>query len=417
MNLRERILLGVLLGVLILGGCGALGYYVLYLPYKELGDQIAAERVKLAEKQTEQQKEEKDQKRILDLSPRLEYWKLISLPEPAKEEGPVVKGRAAEDANRRLSPMRGEYQDHLEKLLLNSGFQGSTLQVVPQNPQNPETKGSTSQAKTPLYTRLPFAVTGQATWASVVDMLERFHKDPLLHEVRSLRILRSRTGRQTAQAANQPAGPVQGPGGPGGRGQGSADPRKELLAVQMTVEVLMVNGAEHRDQLLPNLPDTLRVLAGSPRHYPDLIDKDMFHGKPARGGDSRGQREDAVIVLEHVKLTMLAENDRQRWYGTFYDQGAGGDEKKVIDITVPELSVHDMYQNPVFDARLVYIDARQLVLQVGKVESERLAKEIQGKYFRVRLGEMLSDCLQKPLTDDEIKELKIEKKVTATSEK
>src|SRR5689334_10628096 len=141
MNLRERILLGVLLGVLILGGCGALGYYVLYLPYKELGDQIAAERVKLAEKQTEQQKEEKDQKRIIDLVPRLEYWKLISLPESAaKEEGPVAKGRTAEDVNRRLSPMRGNYQEHLEKLLLDSGFQGSTLQIVPQNPQNPETK-------------------------------------------------------------------------------------------------------------------------------------------------------------------------------------------------------------------------------------------------------------------------------------
>src|SRR6516162_7137880 len=130
MNVRERVLLGVLLGVLILGGCGALGYYVLYLPYKELCDQVAGEQIKLGEKLAEQEREEKEKKKVTDLDPRLEYWKVLSLPEPAaKEEGPVPKGgRTAEDVSRRVNKMRGEYQTHLEKLLLDSGFQGSTLQ-------------------------------------------------------------------------------------------------------------------------------------------------------------------------------------------------------------------------------------------------------------------------------------------------
>lgn len=418
MNLRERILLGVLLGVLILGGVGGLFYYVLYLPYKELGDQGADEQRKLGEKQAELQKEEKERDRIVGQNPRLEYWKVLSLPEPAaKDEAAAAKGLTPDAVLKRVGPMRGAYQTYLQTLLLKSGFQGSTLQIVP---QNPDTKSPVLQGKTTAYTKLPFSVSGQATWASVVEMLEKFHQEPLLHEVKMLRILRPATGRPTA-SADQPAGPggpAPGAGGPQGPGRGQpADPRKELLDVRMTVEVLMVNGAEHRDELLPKLPkDALRVLAGGDRLYPDLVEKDMFHGRPTKSEEPQGH-EDPAVVLEHVKLTMLAHNGR-RWCATFYDQGAGGDERPVSQMSLPpELYFNDMYGNRVFEGKLAYIDAKQLVFQVVKIEPKKREQEIKGKYYRVRLGEMLSDALDKPLSDAELKELEIEKKAVATAEK
>src|SRR5437016_14683904 len=112
MNPRERILLGVLLGLLIVGGCGGLFYYVFYTPYQELGDQIASEKGKLKEKQKELEKEEDDAKKILARDPRLEKWKDISLPEsPVKEE--VAKTRTAEDPGKHVKRMEVEYERHL----------------------------------------------------------------------------------------------------------------------------------------------------------------------------------------------------------------------------------------------------------------------------------------------------------------
>jgi hypothetical protein len=419
MNLRERFLLGTLLGVLIVGGCGALFYYVLFLPYKELGDQVADEQRKLNEKQVELRKEKAEAKRITDQDPRLEFWKALSLPEPAgKEEAPAAKGRTAEDVTKRINPMQRAYQDRLEKILLDSHFQGSTLQVVP---QSPDTKGPVLTGKTPVYTRLPFAVTGHATWGSVVEMLEKFHKEPLLHEVKSLRLLRPAT-RQTAQAADQPAGPggPQGPGGrgpgaggpqgPGGRGPGGrGDPRQELLDVRMTVEVLMVNGAEHRDSLLPDLAsDKLHVLAGGERHYPDLVVKDMFHGKVATDDPASraAKREPTKDVLEHVKLTMIAYNGR-RWYATLYDQGSGDERPVSTVILPPEIFVNDMYGNRLLEGKLVLIDASQLVFQITKIEPKQLQDQTKDKYFRVRLGEMLWESLERPLGSADLKELGI----------
>jgi hypothetical protein len=183
----------------------------------------------------------------------------------------------------------------------------------------------------------------------------------------------------------------------------------------MIVEALMVAGAEERRTLLPGTlayPPT--VLAKS-REYDRLVKRNMFVGVAAPSERNTEQRvtEDRADVLRFIKLTTLYYNpDRRRWEASLYDQAAGprrveeedDDGNKTGEVrliwerhlntrTLTELKVQDRYRNTILDAKVVHIDERQLIFQADK------------HYFRLRCGDSLHPAIEKPLKDDEVREL------------
>ena len=255
-------------------------------------------------------------------------------------------------------------------------------------------------------------------------MLETFYKDPLLQEVKSITVQPLRQGRgnrfqpideaggDQSAAPEQPMGPGGFPGGflgPGGfRGfpsRGGTTDRTggipTAFEVTMTVEALMLNGAEMRNSLLPDVPSgkLLSPLADPGRHYPEILVKNPF-GNPPPGTSTDGPRETPEEALSYVKLTMLY-HDGRRWQATFYNQSMGPPENRVNALTLDAFRVFDRYDNIAFESKVKLVDDKQIVL------------EAQGKYYRLFVGDMLYKSLEKPLTDGELEKLGIKKKSVA----
>src|SRR5213596_991738 len=121
MNQRERVLLGVLLGMLIIGGGGSVGYFFFYDPYITLCTQLAAEEAKRDKELAELQAEEKEQKRLLEVDPRLKEWTKISLPTRAGAKDDAGK-RSPEAVTKHTSSVQVKYEQYLRDLLQQSGF-------------------------------------------------------------------------------------------------------------------------------------------------------------------------------------------------------------------------------------------------------------------------------------------------------
>lgn len=182
----------------------------------------------------------------------------------------------------------------------------------------------------------------------------------------------------------------------------------------MTVEALMVNGAEERTELRPSkLAYTPRVLAEPGREYSLMTKRNMFTGIPTQyAAPERRLTEDKADVLRFVKLTMIYYNpDRRRWEATIYDQGAGPRrtdiedddgvkkgvetiwERKLNTLILNKVQVSDRNNNSLFDGQVVLIDERQVVLKADD------------KFIRLRCGDSLFPAVNKPLSANEVKEL------------
>jgi hypothetical protein len=384
MNSRERTLLGILFGILIVAGYVAAVYYFFLEDYLSARGQLSKDRAELDEKTKAKTDAENDQKRMFERDPRLKDWRIYSAPdlEPVKGGGKHTD----EEIQRHLTKNQNEYLNLLQGLLQTHRFSG--VNIVP---KKPDTKtldakaGPTSKDKTPILTRFPYTVEASGTYANIIDLLRDFYSKPLLHEVRTLTI-------------TKPATPREG-----------GTPGQPALDLTMTVELLMVTGAEPRSKLLPNISksDMAQVLAKD-RDYNAMLDKDLFNGRPVGRPltpptDQLPEKE-AEVTLQHVKLTMIVWNpDRDRWNATFYDQGAGPPEKLVNLVIVPKLTIKSA-NKIAFEATLVYIDAKQLVLE-----------DKSGNYYRMHVGDFIQDARERPLKDGDLKEFNLKKKVAAAT--
>ena len=152
-------------------------------------------------------------------------------------------------------------------------------------------------------------------------MLQDFHRTPLLHEVRSMTLKK----------------------GPSAKGD---------LDVNMTVEALLVTGAEKRDDLLPDSKVAPpQVLAEPSRQYTDMLAKNIFTGFATVSHYS----EDRSQVLNFVKLTAIWNNGGH-WEATYYDQGKGGEEKRIKERWLNDFSVADKYDNVLVSGKVVRLD-------------------------------------------------------------
>src|SRR5262249_18204287 len=195
--------------------------------------------------------------------------------------------------------------------------------------------------KKPPYQALTFTVKGNARLAAVVKMFDEFYHTPLLHQVKRVEIKHPRAVAESkgdtkgeakpaepgAAAPGPAAAPVapaapgapgapRGPGAPGAiRGPGApgvirgpaapaapavpgvpGETREEEpesgplpapgeLIVDLTIEALLVDGAQKRDKLLPGgsvRPLDMLALSSASRRYADIAAKDIFNGPPRR---------------------------------------------------------------------------------------------------------------------------------------
>jgi hypothetical protein len=215
---------------------------------------------------------------------------------------------------------------------------------------------------------------------SIVRFLRTFYTEHLLQEVHSVSI----TKPGTIRTGTQP----------------------DALEVVMTVEALLVSGAEARAELKPKIDEKLQVavLNTAARDYDHILLKNMFLGKGAKIGN---MREDPNQVLGVVKLTSVSWNERRSfWEAALYDQGKPprmDDEGKPILETPLRLdpridafstfSIFDNYNNLLLTAKVVFIQDHMLVF------------DSNGKYYQLQTGDFLYPAIEKPLSDADIKQL------------
>lgn len=379
MTQREKVLAGsLLIGMLLFGGMAAAFVFVIEPVMGARGRRNQAED-QLSAKSKELADEERNIKDILTMNPRLTQWEKISVP-PRPETKSKAGVSAEEQKIKHLNNLKVQYEELLSSLAASTGLEKQSINVISTQPDRRVT--TPLKGKEPLYERLAFKVTGRGRMSSISKLLAELHKTPLLHQVRALTLVN--TGAKTA-----------------GRGSGGGG---ATLDVAMTVEALMVNGAESRDKLPPApLSYPPRVLADN-RDY-GLIDKrNMFTGIPFKppSTEETKPRERPADVLSFIKLTMISyDPNRERWEATLYDQTKGldkfgkGEKKVTMTALWSKLQYLDKYENAAIDAKVVWIDERQVIFTAEK------------RYYRMECGDFLYASLQKPLKKAELDELGI----------
>jgi hypothetical protein len=302
--------------------------------------------------------------------PRLERARLLSLP-------PDV------DLARR------EYEKYVSELILESDFQPGSVIVT----AKPADAKSTPQVtgKGPIYTRLPFTITGHGTLASLTKFLERFYRTGLLHEIKSLAIARPLT-----------AGPQQA--------QGELD-------INMTAEALIVTGVQSRTRLLPEIDRRLvaldviagmaqapvglglaghllgptgplgpGVLAEPARKYDAIATRDIFFGQPAQAP------VDNVDVTRFWYLTDITQNDR-RTEAFFYDRYGPKRTRLRAEAGFDSFWIRDEQGDTKVRGKVIKIDRRDLVFKAND------------NYYTMHVGQSLEEALKSPLRASELKSL------------
>jgi hypothetical protein len=397
MTRREKVLTTTLLSLLLVFGGGVLLHMFVYEPIASVRSQLMLAREQYAKKQSELSEEQRQIDGTLRINPRLSQWQKLSLP----PRDPVARkqiGVSPEEQKRKhLARMQVDYESYLSGRMRENGFRSDSIDISLRPPDR-RTTLATPKGKMPTYERLAFLVKGKATLDNATRMLRDFHKAPLLHQVRSVTM-------------TLPTATTTGGGGGIGRGRQSSD---GILDIIMTVEALLVTGAEERTSMNPStLAYTPRVLAEPTRDYTQLGKRNMFTGIAPTPEPPAPVTEERAAVLRLVKLTTIFFNpDRKRWEASIYDQAAGPQkvedtedgvtkvrlvwEKHLNTRILNEIKIQDRYKNSVLDAKVVLIDEKQVIF-----ESEK-------KFYRLRCGEALHPAIEKPLSGAEVKELGLE---------
>jgi hypothetical protein len=359
MTTRERRLAVILLGLGFAMGGGVLVHLVAVQPLSELRARVAQAQEDIASRRADLAQEQDRNKQILHTDPRLASWRQTSLPAarvPSAQELKRLGQTVDQVKTEHLRQLQVDYDRYLNDLLRRSGFTPASIKVVAR-----PLEGKAPAGKGPPYTELSFTVTGRSRLEGVVRMLESFYRTPLLHKVRALTVQKGKSNQSD-------------------------------LDVNLTVEALLVNGAQARDTLLPPSGVAAKdpVLAEPARNYLALADKDIYFGPRA----APRQGEDRAEVLRFVRLTTLSYNGR-RWEAYLYDQGRGGSEKMLTDSTITDFTVRDSNDSIVLEGTVVRIDGREMIFRAG------------GRYYRLHCGDFLYPAITQPLPAEEVRSLNL----------
>jgi hypothetical protein len=293
----------------------------------------------------------KSEKQLADLEaakPRLAQMKKLSLP------ADVAFARQA-------------YVSELEKMLRLSEF--ATDPVV--SSKEPTAQTSVPLAKRQPFTRLQFDIQTHGELANLVDFLVRFYNTPLLHRIKTLSIVRPLTSTQP-QRAND-------------------------LDITISIEALIVDGAEKRTTLLPKDGfEKPKQLARTSSQYATIAGHNIFFGpapqvfQPKKTTDAIGE----YIVLDGIwhdesgSGASIYDAYNNRLY-EIHSKGKDSFEvkrymylknKKELVNTSKNLVLLDDLGAPMETYRVVRIDAGDLIL------------DYQGAYYRLHVGWRTDDA-------------------------
>lgn len=372
MTKRERLLAFILLGGVILGGAGFLYFQVYQVALSERRE--TAERLRTEiEKNQAHIDDVQRQKATLDLARQL------SLPQDV-------------DLDRR------EYEKYLGELLRDSGFAAGSVSVKSESP-DVNRAPKLGAKKEPIYTVLPFAITGRGTLASLVEAMERFYETGLLHRIKSFSIQRPLTA--------------------------TAQQRRDELDFTMTVEAVIVNGAANRPYLLPNIPRWMLVsdVVTSMRHGPTGLALALWAAGPAGPlgpanrpnpprqyasiggkniffGSVPSEVKDNTDVTRFVKLTDITQTQfrAEAW---LYDQYNNRSTRLRASAGFDAFRVLDNHGEPLVRGKVIHLGQRDVVFRVDE------------NYYALHVGQSLEEAMKKPLTADQLRSYGLEKKASA----
>lgn len=293
MNPRERILAIAVVGVVILGGLGVMFHQFFWSPYRD-------RKANLELLQKQGQTKELRIAEIVAQRPQLERYRQLSLPAD-------------------INVAELQYGRYLNDLLNKSDIKD--IRVTPRRPDARNTPALAN--KTPIYTKLLFAVEGRTSLENLPKLLEGFYRTALMHQIKILSVTRPLTLQQ---------------------GQS-----RDELDLRMTVEALVVTGAEKRATLMPQFDRRLAAadittavsfnptglglalwavgpfgplgpgnLAEPARDYSAIAYKNIFFGPPPAVVK---QTEPETELLRHVTLTSITiDVARKRREAALYDR-------------------------------------------------------------------------------------------------
>ncbi|HLN27766.1 MAG TPA: hypothetical protein VK395_08475 [Gemmataceae bacterium] len=365
---RQRLLKIGLPAVMGVAGAGFFFQQMFLGPLEEQNAVILTARKEVAQKRERIEHIDAD-------SVRLRHWRQISLPDD-------------------VDLARREYETYLIELMQRSDFRTGSFTVLSQPPDN-FGGNSARSGKKPAYTRLVFTVQARGTLASLTEMLARFYRTALLHQIADVEVTRA----------------------------ASADPNKPSveLDLNLTIEALVLNGAESRPYLLPNINrtllaiDILTLLRGGaplaqvpwsagpagplgprrlkrPQEYAVIAARDIFHS-PVPVIAATKPAAEKLEMTRFVFLTDIAHTDNI-WEAFFYNHHNQGNFRVCAKAGSESFQVQDNLGNIALRGKVVRIGKRDVVF------------EVDNKYFSIHIGQNLYEALTAPLPMDRVQALK-----------
>jgi hypothetical protein len=291
MTTRERHLATIVAGILGVVGLGVVSYWFVLSPLLEKDKQI-----KLRENEVAQ----------------LELDIMTVQAEKKKYESLRQQSLPAD-----VGVSRTQYTSLLEGLIRRADFPAGTFKITVAEPDSKS--APTVAPKKPAYTKLSFDVTLKGQVYHIVDFLQMFYHQPLLHSIKSINIQRPSDAK--AQLARQ-------------------------LDVVLKIEALVLENAPSRPTLLPVVREMALltggaaqtgynlfavsgrgspippagVLADDPRQYLAIASKDIFFGPQKERTRTEGP---ALLEEDHspfVTLTSVVGHDDGSLIAVFRDK-------------------------------------------------------------------------------------------------
>lgn len=224
MNRQVSVLRIVLLVVALLA-VAYVGYSFFLVPWLD-------SELKISEYRKQIESEEDQLRKITRDMPKLERWRLVSLPSETNLNPKA--SQAAQDQADALKRTQDVYLAYLRDLGDKTGF----APFLAHTKGGPDFKaaGLPMPNGLPAYTSLSFQVDGKAKLASAVNFMVELQRAPLLHRIKNLTLKRE---------------------------GGDKDPKKaaaEMLTLQITLEALVVNSPSKRPADLLGFDHRLAVL-------------------------------------------------------------------------------------------------------------------------------------------------------------
>jgi hypothetical protein len=345
MNPRDRMVAIALLAGIVLAAGGFLFYELYLVPLDERQADLDATQDaidKLTERDEKATRQEKE----------LEPWRRLSLPRD--------KELSQLDYDRFLNQLMNKcrFVDFDVKKAADTAYSYSGG-VLP----SPEKK------ETPPYQALNFTVKGRGDLFQVVQLLEEFYRTPLLHRIRKLTIRRANTGMQPAPHPKSVA----------------AVQRRQELDIEMTVEAIIVSGAEDRKELMPKA-EAHNLAPG--RKYLAITRKDPFYPPPPPP-----QKQDGPDPAQKVRLTMITSDSEHGCKAVLYDEAS-----KSICYLCPKTG-HVLFsiKGKMGQFELVQID------EAG----HRIIFSADNKLYALPVEQTVADALRRPLSMAQLRALEL----------